>query len=179
MLRLFLGLCLPKSVKDQLAPMKSGLPEARWIDRENLHLTIRFIGEVEETLAEDIHDGLSTLKFEAFPLQLKGIDCFQSRNKVRSVWTGTVTSYHLKTLKRKVEQNLRRTGLQVETRKFSPHVTLARLKRAPLTSVIPYLEANCGFQTESFQVDQVFLFRSHLGHRGATYETLAAYPEKN
>ena len=178
MLRVFLGLCLPNSVKDQLSPMKSGLPKARWIDGENLHLTIRFIGEVEETLAGDIHDALSTLSFEAFPLRLKGIDCFHSRNKVRAVWTGTATSSHLKYLKRKVEMNLGRTGLPAESRKFTPHVTLARLKLAPLTSVIPYLEANAGFQTESFQVDQVFLFRSHLGHRGAAYETLAAYPEK-
>jgi len=58
--------------------MKSGLPGARWIDQENLHLTIRFIGEVEDTYAEDIHYSLSTLRFETFPIRLKGIDTFRS-----------------------------------------------------------------------------------------------------
>jgi 2'-5' RNA ligase len=64
-----------------------------------------------------------------------------------------------------------------ETRKFTPHVTLARLKRAPLTKVFPYLEANAGFETQPFEVLQVLLFRSHLGSRGADYEVLSAYPE--
>lgn len=64
-----------------------------------------------------------------------------------------------------------------ETRRFTPHVTLARLKRAPLVKVFPYLEANAGFQTQPFEVFQVLLFRSHLGSRGAGYEALAAYPE--
>ena len=177
MLRLFIGLALPDHVKDQLAPMASGIPEARWIDQQNLHLTLRFIGEVDEDVGEDIHNALSKLEFRGFTLQLNGVDCFRSRNKVRSVWAGIASSASLKALRRRVEGILVNAGLPPETRKFKPHVTLARLKQAKVTSVIPYLEANAGFQTQQFQVEQLVLFQSHLGHRGATYEALAGYPE--
>lgn len=104
MLRLFVALSLPDPVKTQIAPMKSGLPGARWIDQENLHLTIRFIGEVEDTYAEDIHYSLSTLRFETFPIRLKGIDTFRSRNMVRSVWAGIEPSTQLKALQKKLKR---------------------------------------------------------------------------
>ena len=177
MLRLFVALSLPDLVQTRIAPMKTGLPGARWIDQENLHLTIRFIGEVEDTYAEDIHYSLSKLRFKAFPIRLKGIDTFRSRNMVRSVWAGIEPSTQLKALQKKIDTNLVSIGVAPETRKFTPHVTLARLKRAPLAKVFPYLVANAGFETQPFDVFQVFLFRSHLGSRGADYEALAAYPE--
>ena len=177
MLRLFIGLALPDHVKDLLAPMASGIPEARWIDQQNLHLTLRFIGEVDEDVAEDIHNALSKLEFQSFTLQLSGVDCFRSRNKVRAVWAGIASSASLKALRRRVEGILVNAGLPPETRKFKPHVTLARLKQAKVTSVIPDLEANAGFQTQQCQVEQLVLYQSHLGHRGATYEALAGYPE--
>jgi len=177
MLRLFVALSLPDLVQNRIAPMKFGLPGARWIDQENLHLTIRFIGEVEDTYAEDIHYSLSKLRFKAFPIRLKGIDTFRSRNMVRSVWAGIEPSTQLKALHKKIETNLVSVGVAPETRKFTPHVTLARLKRAPLAKVFPYLEANAGFETPPFEVFQVLLFRSHLGSGGADYEALAVYPE--
>ena len=178
MVRLFIGLTLPDHIKDQLVPMASGIPEARWIDQQNLHLTLRFIGEVNEDVVEDIHNALSKLKFQSFTLQLNGVDCFRSRNKVRSVWAGITPLASLKALRGRVESILVNTGLPPETRKFKPHVTLARLKHTKVTSVIPYLEANAGFQTRQFQVEQLVLFQSHLGHGGATYVALATYPER-
>ena len=177
MLRLFVALSLPDLVKARIAPMKFGLPGARWIDQDNLHLTIRFIGEVEDTYAEDIHYSLSTLRFESFPIRLKGIDTFRSRNMVRSVWAGIEPSPRLKALQKKIETNLVSIGVTPETRKFTPHVTLARLKKAPFSKILPYLEANAGFETQPFQVFQVLLFRSHRGSRRSDYEALAAYPE--
>ena len=178
MMRLFAGLALPETLRSQLSFMASGVPEARWVAPENLHLTLRFVGEVDEPVAEDIDLILSSLSFEPFPLSLAGMDCFHSRNKVRAVWAGVAPNVSLTALQDKVEGLMTRAGLPPEGRKFTPHVTLARLKQAPLASVVPYLESHAGFRTLPFEVSQVTLFRSHLGHGGASYEALVAYPSK-
>ena len=177
MLRLFVALALPNQIRDQIAPIQSGLPDARWVRQENLHLTIRFIGEVENSLAEEMHFALSKLSFETFSFRLQGIDTFRSRKSVRSIWIGIEPSASLKALNRKIETILIGLGLAPQTRKFTPHVTLARFKQTPIKRVLPYLVGNAGFQTSLFEVCQVFLFRSHLGGQGANYEALATYPD--
>jgi len=178
MMRLFAGVTLPGSLRDHLSFMAAGLPDARWVARENLHLTLRFIGEVDEPVVDDIDLSLSTLTFDPFSLTLAGMDCFHSRNKVRAVWAGVEPSEALSALQEKVEGLMIRAGLPPEGRKFTPHVTLARLKQVPLTAVLPYLESHAGFRSPPFGVSQVTLFRSHLGHGGAVYEALATYPSK-
>ena len=179
MLRLFVAITPPDEIKDQIVTMQSGLPDARWIRRENLHLTMKFIGEVDNNLAEDIHYALSRLNFENFLLRLKGVNTFRSRKLARSIWIGIEPSSPLKVLHKRIESNLIKTGLTFETRKFTPHVTLARFKRTPITRLIPYLESNAGFQTPLFEINQVILFRSNLAANGADYEQLATYPEFN
>ena len=179
MLRLFLAVALPNEIRDQIVPIQSGVPDARWIKRENLHLTMKFIGEVDNTLAEDIHYALSGLTFETFSLRLRGVNSFRSKKLARSVWIGIEPLGPLKVLHKKIESNLIKTGLTFETRKFTPHVTLARFTRTPVTRLIPYLESNAGFQTSLFEINQVVLFRSYLAANGSDYEQLATYPELN
>ena len=176
MLRLFVALSLPDTIKTQVFPMKSGLPGARWIEQENLHLTIRFIGNVEETFVEDIHYALSRVRFESFHICLKGVNIFRSRDRVRSVWVGINPTEQLKALQKQIETILIGGGVTAEKRKFTPHVTLARLNQTPITKVVPYLETNAGFKTPPFEVFQVLLFQSHLRSQKADYEIIAAYP---
>lgn len=176
MLRLFIGLDLPSSVKQELAAMASGVAEARWIAPENLHLTLRFIGDMEEGEAEELDILLQSVKAPSFSLALSGVGCFESRGRVRQIWAGVAKEPALESLHKKIEQALIGSGLKPEGRKFTPHVTLARLKGAPAMSAKSYLEYHAAFQTEVFEVNYFTLYQSHLSHKGATYQVLADYP---
>ena len=175
MLRLFVGLEIAAPIKAELAKISSGLPEASWIAPENLHMTLHFIGDVDEGVAEDIDAALQGIEAASFDLTIKGIGCFESRNKVRAVWAGVAAEPDLRHLHAKVAQALILAGQEPEHRKFRPHVTLARLKRVPATAVAGYLEAQADLLLPPYSVDHFTLFRSHLGHAGAAYEALARY----
>lgn len=176
MIRIFVGVPLPEGVRERLAGLCSGLPGARWVAPENLHVTLRFIGEVDEAEAEDIDAALAAIRHGAFPLALAGADCFGSSNKVRVVFAGVEPSEPLMHLYGKVESVLVRLGLEPEGRKYKPHVTLARLRNTPRRRVGDFLAAAGPFRAEPFPVTGFTLFRSFLGRQGAHYEALAEYP---
>jgi RNA 2',3'-cyclic 3'-phosphodiesterase len=176
MIRIFVGVPLPETVREQLAGLCHGLPGARWVAPENLHVTLRFIGEVDEAEAEDIDAVLATIRHPAFPLALHGADCFGSGKKVRVVWAGVEQSEPLMHLYGKVESALVRLGLDPEGRKYKPHVTLARLRDTPRRHLGAFLAAAGSFRTEPFTVTGFTLYRSFLGRQGAHYEALAEYP---
>jgi 2'-5' RNA ligase len=155
--------------------IKSSLPEASWIVPENLHMTLNFIGDVNECVAEDIDVALRGIEAASFDLTITGVGYFESRNKVRAVWAGVAAEPDLRHLHAKVAQALILAGQEPEHRKFRPHVTLARLKRVPVTAVAGYLEAQAELLLPPYSVDYFTLFRSHLGHAGAAYEALARY----
>jgi 2'-5' RNA ligase len=175
-LRLFVGLKLPETARTELSIIASGLPGARWVAPQNLHLTLRFIGDVDEGLAEDIDGKLAGVAAPDFEVTLGAVDCFHTRGRVRMVWAGVSAGPQLTALQAKIESAAVRAGLDPEGRKFKPHVTLARMKNAPLVSVRPYLEAHGGFRGSRFRVSEFTLFRSHLGRSGADYESLVDYP---
>lgn len=176
MMRLFVGLALPESVRTTLVGYNGGIPDARWISAKNLHLTLRFIGDAVEDIAEDIDTALTQICAPAFKLSLAGLDCFQSRGKVRAVWIGGDGGEALPYLQNKVESALVRTGIPVETRKFTPHITLARFNRAPISAVAPYIANYSDIYVPDFEVRYFSLFLSHLGQAGAEYQILADYP---
>tara|TARA_B100000315_G_C14587885_1_gene594124 strand:- start:1902 stop:2444 length:543 start_codon:yes stop_codon:yes gene_type:complete len=176
MLRLFVGLELSETVKSEIGLISSGLPNARWVRRENLHLTLHFIGDVDEGVAEDIDAALAEIVSPPFDLKLDGIGCFETRNKVRAVWAGVAPEPELSQLYSKVEQALIHAGLEPTRRKFKPHVTLVRLKNVRAEAVVDYLEFHAGLSLPPFAADHFTLFRSHLGHAGVAYEVIARYP---
>jgi 2'-5' RNA ligase len=175
MIRLFVGLELPDRVKGAIEALRGGLPDARWIEPANMHLTLRFIGEVAEDEAEELELVLRNISSPSFEMELAGVDCFHSRGRVRSVWTGAVAGPELDGLRGRTESALVRAGLPPEGRKFTPHVTIARLRQTPIAKVRPYLEMNTAFRCTPFALDSFQLFRSHLGHGGARYEVIADY----
>ncbi|MEE8392721.1 MAG: RNA 2',3'-cyclic phosphodiesterase [Rhodospirillales bacterium] len=174
-MRLFVGVPLPQSVRDKLSGLNAGLAGARWVDGENLHITLGFIGNVDNQQALDIDDALSDIRFQSFELGLAGLGCFESRRKVRALWAGVGESEPLKRLKAKVDKALDGLGIDFERRKFKPHVTMARFRNVPAKKIVPYLETHNGFTSASFPVNHFTLFRSHLSHSGARYEALARY----
>ncbi len=175
-MRLFIGLALPGPVRDQLARLQGGLSGARWVAPDNLHVTLRFLGEVSEPQASDLDAELGSIAAPAFETGIIGLGVFDRRGKVHTLWAELETSEPFVRLHAKAEQAAQRAGFEAEGRKFRPHATLARFKSAPGRRMGDYLEAHGGFRTGPFTVDELTLFRSHLNRDGATYEPLAHYP---
>jgi len=177
-MRLFVGIPLPVDVRECLARMSSGLKGARWISPENMHITLRFIGEVDGHMAEDIDTTLIAMAAPGFDLSLNAAGMFGRGHLVHTVWADVKPEPALNRLQAKVEQAMVRLGLEPEHRKYTPHVTLARLKKVTSQKIADWAEANAGFRAGPFRVDAFVLFRSHLGHGPAHYETLSEYPLK-
>jgi len=174
MIRLFTAIEIPETIRLRLSLLQGGVPGARWTPIENLHLTLRFIGEVDERTANDIDETLSDLKAPAFELTLKGMGEFGGRD-ARALWAGVAPNPSLQRLVAKIESALQRMGLEAETRKFTPHVTLARLRDAPLAKVREFLSANNLFDSGSFVVRWFALFSSHQTAKGSLYRAERSY----
>jgi len=174
-MRLFVALPLPDSVRHDLAAVQSGLPGARWVDVDNLHVTLRFIGEVEPHEAEEIDTALAAVRWPLFEVSLNGVGCFESGRRPRVLWAGIDRNPALAGLRDKVESAVVRAGQPPEGRKFKAHVTLARFKGGRHDRVGPFVAEHNGFSADTFRAERFTLFRSHLGHGGACYEPLVDY----
>jgi 2'-5' RNA ligase len=174
-IRLFVGLELPEVTRERLALMCAGLPGARWVKPENLHLTLRFIGDVENGVAEDVDDALARVRAPAFDLELDGVGFFGKPAAARALWAGVAKSELLNHMQMKVETAVQRAGLPAEARKFSPHVTLARLKGAPLQRLRRYVGENADFRAGPIAIERFVLFSSFLSSSGAIYTPEAYY----
>jgi 2'-5' RNA ligase len=175
-MRLFVGLELPPAVRESLAGLAHGLQGARWITPENLHVSLRFIGEVDHGEAEDIDLALAAVRAPAFAMTLSGVGTFGSGAKVRALWAGVEAQPSLMHLQDKIESALVRTGLPPEPRKFKPHVTLARFRSRPGPGLHDYLSGHALFRAGPIEVDGFLLIRSHLSKNGSIYEPLRTYP---
>ena len=175
MLRLFVGIGFPPELKLRLSLLCSGLPGAKWVDPGNLHLTLRFIGEIGEDVAADIDEALSRLRARRFTLQIAGTGVFGGE-KPRNLWAGVERSPELVGLRDKVEQALIRIGLAPEPHKFSPHVTLARLRDPPLDKLREFLAAHAQFRADPLRVEGFSLIASFQTKSGSVYEDQADYP---
>jgi RNA 2',3'-cyclic 3'-phosphodiesterase len=174
MIRLFVAIELPEKVRERLAHMQGGVPGARWSSGEQMHLTLRFIGEVDENVGNDIDDALATIRAPAFTMELASVGEFGGKMP-RALWAGVRSNEALIHLQRKVETALQRIGLPAEERKFTPHVTLARMKGAPREKVGAFLAHNSLFASGPFLVDHFVLFSSHLSHNGSIYHLERIY----
>jgi len=175
-MRLFVAIDLPESVKERLALLCCGLPGARWVDPDQIHLTLRFIGEVDGGLFRDIRDVLAATEGECFSLQLSGIGFFPPRGKPRVIWAGLQKNESLLKLRNRMESQLVDLGLEPEGRKFSPHITLARLKNTPTIRIVHFLEAHSHFRSDPFFVENFHLYSSILGRKGAVHRIEVSYP---
>ncbi|MCP5370580.1 MAG: RNA 2',3'-cyclic phosphodiesterase [Hyphomicrobiales bacterium] len=175
-MRLFVALPLPAAVRRELAFLQGGLPGARWVDEANLHVTLRFIGEVEGHEAEEIDIALAAVRWPAFDVTVAGVGCFETGKRPRVLWAGIDRNPALAGLRDKVESAVVRAGQEPERRKFKAHVTLARFKTGRNERVGPFVAGHTGFAAGTFRADRFTLFRSHLNHGGPHYEVLAEYP---
>jgi 2'-5' RNA ligase len=171
MLRLFVGIALPPELKLRLSLLTSGVPGARWVDPGNYHLTLRFIGEIDEGTASDVDAALLPIRAKPFAVTLAGVGRFGDR----MLWVGVEKSPPLVHLRDKVESALVRLGLAPETRRYAPHVSLARLRNASEVKLQEYLTEHALFRAEPFPVDKFSLVASYLTKAGSIYEDQADY----
>jgi 2'-5' RNA ligase len=176
MIRLFVGLELPDDIRFALAGLCSGVPGADWEPAENFHLTLRFVGDVSESDGDDIHDALTRVRAPGFAMSLAGVGHFATGDELRTLWAGVEKSPALLQLQRNVESALVRMGLPPETRRFHPHVTLARCAGVPAPRAQAFLAHHALFRAGPFDVGHFTHFTSLRRAEGAIYTAEAEYP---
>jgi 2'-5' RNA ligase len=174
--RLFTGLEIPPEVAETLSGHRGGLPGARWIEPADYHVTLRFIGDVDDGMARDLMLGLSeTRPRPAMPVTLSGLDSFGGP-RPRAVFARVERSAELLHLQAEQEALMRRAGLAPEARAFTPHVTLARLRRSSAIDVADYLAMRGLFRSLTFTAERFALFSARDSVGGGPYVVEAAYP---
>lgn len=173
--RLFTAVEIPAVVAAELASLRGGLPGARWIDPENYHLTLSFIGDIDAETAHDAATLLGRVHRHAFDMRLSGLDQFGGK-KPRAVFAAAAPSPPLMELQAEHERIFRRLGIEHDSRKFTPHVTLARLRESAPREVADYLALRGGYRSKPFPVSRFVLFSARASTGGGPYLVEAAYP---
>jgi len=173
--RLFTGLEIPKDIADSLSLLRGGLPGARWVAPENYHVTLRFIGDVDDAVAHEVESLLGRIHRGPFELRIGGLTSFGGK-KPRAVVATVAASQSLIEAQAEQERMMQRIGLEPEGRKYTPHVTLARLRDTSSRSVAEYLSSRGHFQTRSFPISRFVLFSSRASVGGGPYVVEASYP---
>jgi 2'-5' RNA ligase len=172
--RLFVAIRPPEHIRDLLIDAMDDSPDFRWQDEEQLHLTLRFIGEVERPIADDLADALGRVRAEPFSIRISGVGRFEQRSS-GALWAGVEPKAPVAALAAKVERVCLAVGLEPDRRAFFPHITLARWKGRRTREVADFLERKRGLSSEPFAVDEFILFESRLSRHGAHYEPVASY----
>lgn len=173
--RLFTGIDLPPAIRMSLSMLRGGLPGARWIDPDNYHITLRFIGDVDERMAHEVGSVLDTVTRRGFELRLDGLSSFGGK-RPRAVVATIAAPAQLLELQAEHERLMRRIGLEPEGRKFTPHVTLARLRESSPRQVADFLAERAFFRSAPFRIDRFVLFSSRASVGGGPYIVEADFP---
>jgi RNA 2',3'-cyclic 3'-phosphodiesterase len=173
--RLFTGLELPASVAGQISLVRGGVLGARWLDPEDYHITLRFVGDVDGRLARDIVETLGEIHRPAAQVGFDDLSWFGA-DRPRAIVARVKADPALIELQAEQERRLRRVGVAPETRKFTPHVTLARLRGVGAAAVAAYLASRGALGVEPFAAERFVLFSARAGSGGGPYVVEAAYP---
>ncbi|TPQ27793.1 RNA 2',3'-cyclic phosphodiesterase [Bradyrhizobium guangdongense] len=172
--RLFTGLEIPAEVGQTLSNLRGGLPGARWIDPENYHVTLRFVGDIDGVTANEIASMLFRVDRKPFEVKVQGLQSFGGR-KPRAVVATIAPSKPLMELQAELERMMQRIGLNPEGRKYIPHVTLARLHDASDQDVADYLSLRGYFPSKAFMAERFVLFSSRASTGGGPYVVEDSY----
>jgi 2'-5' RNA ligase len=172
--RLFVALRPPLPIRRDLGAVMGGVPGARWQDDEQLHITLRFIGDVDRRVGEDIAIALGQIHAAPIEIALAGVGAFDKNDRVNALWVGVSPHEALIALHRKVDHALVRAGLPPEGRAYLPHVTVARLPRSmgAGTEIERWRADHAGLTSLPFALTHLYLFESSLGTGGARYEAI-------
>jgi 2'-5' RNA ligase len=173
--RLFTALEVPPHIAESLSRLRGGVSGARWIDVENYHITLRFIGDVDDAFARDAANALSFIERPEVEIVIDQLASFGG-DKPRAIVARVRPNPALIEMQAEQERMLRRIGAPPEPRKFVPHVTLARLRGSNSASVAAYLGARGYFPPLRFTADQFVLYSSRDSVGGGPYIVEADYP---
>ena len=174
-MRLFFALVPPRGVRQQLLLTMGGVAGARWQAEEQLHLTVRYIGDVDPRTADLLMAETDHAVLPAITVRLDGTGFFARRDKVEQLWAGVSPKDELERLHRRIDRICVSTGLAPDGRKYVPHITLARLPRSA-GPCARFLEDHATITSAPFAFDQLALMQSHLSARGSKYTALAQWP---
>ncbi len=179
-MRLFVALPLREDIQQKVASLRGGIPDAKWIPEENMHITLVFLGELPHSDLQDISLTLGRIQCSEFQIQLDSVGMFGSEKRPRILWAGVAATEPLARLRKKVAIALENSGFQIEERRFKPHITLARIHQSPYQRIRQYLSDNALFKTAPVHIDTFTLFSSHLAHSGAIHtEEMSFFLEKH
>lgn len=177
--RLFVAIELPAVITEKIVALRTDIPTARWVKAQQMHLTLRFIGDdVLHDAVESIKEALAQINAQTFPLEIGGVGRFPpaAKKAPRVLWVGIGQQPALNALHDKVESALEKVGFQREDRDFNPHITLARLKlRRPAPEATTFLEQHTDFVAGSLTVERFILFNSTLTPQGPRYKHEAVF----
>ncbi|HRJ70028.1 MAG TPA: RNA 2',3'-cyclic phosphodiesterase [Beijerinckiaceae bacterium] len=173
--RLFTGIEVPPDIAGTLAALRGGLPGARWSEPSDYHITLRFIGDVDRHTASEIAESLDELQVDPPEIRLTGLDTFGGA-RPHVVFAAIDNSRPLNELQGDHERLIRRAGLAPERRKYTPHVTLARLRSSSVLDVADFLSTRGGFRAMSFRPRRFVLYSAREKVGGGPYVVEAAYP---
>lgn len=173
--RLFTGIELPEDLRDDLSDMADKLPGARWIESDDMHITLRFAGDIDNPTANEFVDMLAGIEVNAFHARICGLGTFGGKEP-RTIWAGVEAGPELAQLARAHERAARSAGLPPESRLFKPHVTIARLRYARPELVARYLERFGGYRSEPFLITHFTLFSSKPNTGGGPYVVEETFP---
>jgi 2'-5' RNA ligase len=173
--RLFVAIRPPEHIRDLLIDAMDDSADFRWQDEDQLHLTLRFVGEVERPVANDLADALGRVRAPSFELRIAGAGRFEQRDS-GALWAGVEPREPTAALAAKIERICQSVGLDPERRAYHPHITLARWKGRRTREVKAFLERTGSLSSDPFPVDEFILFESRLSRHGAHYEEVACYP---
>jgi 2'-5' RNA ligase len=178
-MRLFIAIDIPETIRRDVGGLGRSLASSRPVPDDQLHLTLKFIGEVEGGRVLDIEEKLQEISRPPFSLCLKGVGVFPPRGVPRILWAGVDPHEHIVALRNTIERTLAEVDIPREKQKFSPHLTLARLRDCPLRRLQEFLAGNALLRTPDFPVDKFHLYRSQLTKSGAIHTILQSYPLQN
>lgn len=173
--RLFIGIEMPPLLAQQLVLLGGGIEGARWEAAEKLHLTLRFLGDVDGGMRATLDEALRSVHGERFSLTLRGCGHFPPRGDPRALWIGIEDCPPLLALQRRIEAAVRAAGFEPDARNFAPHVTLARLRRANSKKLAGWLSSHALWDAPPFEVEAFTLFSSVLGPGGSKYTAESSY----
>jgi 2'-5' RNA ligase len=173
--RLFTAIEIPREIGDRLAMLRGGLPGARWVDRENYHMTLRFVGDIDMDVAEEVAHGLARVRRSSFAVRIDSVGSLGTR-KPHAIVARVAPSPALVELQAEQERIIQRIGLPAEQRKFTPHITLARLRGAAPRAIAEYLSVRGGFSAGPFEASRFVLYSSRASTGGGPYIVEEAYP---
>lgn len=176
-MRLFAAIKPPFHITKQLMRLQKGVSGARWIEPDKLHLTLGFFGDVSDDYTEMLDHELATHGQTGFEVRLKGVGHFGTKEP-RSLWAGADMSDELKALYKHCRRSARACKINMDSRDFRPHVTLAYIRGEPrLDRIIAFEKRNLDFKLKPFLVDEFFLISSQSRPGNSNlYRVEASYP---